>query len=57
MNADGSNIVEVNDTPDTFENWPSWGPALEAVKGRPAPAGQVDTIRGRALGMSDSELV
>ncbi len=27
MNADGSNIVKVIDTPDEFENWPSWGPA------------------------------
>ena len=25
--ADGSNIVKVIDTPDRFENWPSWGPA------------------------------
>lgn len=27
MNADGSNIVKAIDTPNTFENWPSWGPA------------------------------
>lgn len=26
MGADGTNIVQVIDTPDTFENWPSWGP-------------------------------
>jgi Tol biopolymer transport system component len=28
-NADGSNVVKVIDTPETFENWPSWGPAAE----------------------------
>jgi Tol biopolymer transport system component len=27
MNADGSQIVHVIDTPDVLENWPSWGPA------------------------------
>jgi TolB protein len=27
MHADGSNIVKVVNTPETFENWPSWGPA------------------------------
>ena len=27
MNADGSNIVHVIDTPAQQENWPSWGPA------------------------------
>jgi len=27
MNANGSNIVKVINTPETFENWPSWGPA------------------------------
>jgi Tol biopolymer transport system component len=27
MNADGSNIVHVIDTPNVLENWPSWGPA------------------------------
>ena len=26
MNADGSNIVNLTNTPDVFENWPSWGP-------------------------------
>ena len=29
MDADGSNIVKVVNTPDTLENWPSWGPAPE----------------------------
>jgi TolB protein len=27
MNADGSNVVNLTNTPETFENWPSWGPA------------------------------
>ena len=27
MNADGSKIVHVIDTPNVLENWPSWGPA------------------------------
>ena len=27
MNADGSNIVNLTNTPAIFENWPSWGPA------------------------------
>ena len=27
MNADGSHIVHVVDTPSVLENWPSWGPA------------------------------
>jgi Tol biopolymer transport system component len=27
MNADGSGIVNLTNSPDTFENWPSWGPA------------------------------
>jgi Tol biopolymer transport system component len=27
MNADGSHIVHVIDTPNVLENWPSWGPA------------------------------
>ena len=27
MNADGSNIVNLTNTPKIFENWPSWGPA------------------------------
>jgi WD40-like Beta Propeller Repeat len=26
-NANGSNIVHIVDTPETLENWPSWGPA------------------------------
>jgi Tol biopolymer transport system component len=26
MNADGSSIVHVIDTPNVLENWPSWGP-------------------------------
>lgn len=26
-NADGSNVVNLTNTPDVFENWPSWGPA------------------------------
>jgi Tol biopolymer transport system component len=26
MNADGSNIVHIIDTPNVLENWPSWGP-------------------------------
>jgi len=25
--ADGSHVVNVTNTPDAFENWPSWGPA------------------------------
>jgi hypothetical protein len=25
-NADGSNIVNLTNTPKIFENWPSWGP-------------------------------
>jgi Tol biopolymer transport system component len=25
-NADGSNVVNLTNTPDVFENWPSWGP-------------------------------
>jgi Tol biopolymer transport system component len=25
MNADGSDIVNLTNTPDVFENWPSWG--------------------------------
>ena len=29
MDVDGSNIVRVIDTPNTQENWPSWGPAQE----------------------------
>jgi Tol biopolymer transport system component len=27
MDADGSDIVNLTNTPGTFENWPSWGPA------------------------------
>jgi Tol biopolymer transport system component len=27
MNADGSNIVNLTNSPRVFENWPSWGPA------------------------------
>jgi TolB protein len=27
MDADGSDIVDLTNTPTTFENWPSWGPA------------------------------
>lgn len=27
MNADGSGIVDLTNSPDTFDNWPSWGPA------------------------------
>ena len=27
MNADGSNVVNLTNTPDIVENWPSWGPA------------------------------
>jgi TolB protein len=27
MDADGSDIVNLTNTPKTFENWPSWGPA------------------------------
>ena len=26
-NADGANVVNLTNTPDVFENWPSWGPA------------------------------
>jgi Tol biopolymer transport system component len=28
MNADGSRVVDITNTPDTPENWPSWGPAV-----------------------------
>jgi Tol biopolymer transport system component len=27
MDADGSNVVKVTNTPEILENWPSWGPA------------------------------
>jgi Tol biopolymer transport system component len=27
MNADGSNVVNLTNTPEKWENWPSWGPA------------------------------
>jgi hypothetical protein len=27
MNADGTVIVDLTNTPDKNENWPSWGPA------------------------------
>jgi Tol biopolymer transport system component len=27
MDADGSDVVNLTNTPDKFENWPSWGPA------------------------------
>lgn len=27
MNADGSDIVNLTNTPEIWENWPSWGPA------------------------------
>jgi Tol biopolymer transport system component len=27
MDADGSDIVNITNTPKVFENWPSWGPA------------------------------
>jgi Tol biopolymer transport system component len=27
MKSNGTDIVHVIETPDTFENWPSWGPA------------------------------
>jgi Tol biopolymer transport system component len=27
INADGTNLVNLTNTPDAFENWPSWGPA------------------------------
>jgi TolB protein len=27
MDADGTNIVNLTNSPETFENWPSWGPA------------------------------
>ena len=26
-NADGSNVINLTNTPKVFENWPSWGPA------------------------------
>jgi hypothetical protein len=26
MNADGSSIVDLTNTPQVLENWPSWGP-------------------------------
>jgi Tol biopolymer transport system component len=29
MNADGSNVVNLTNTPETIENWPSWGPATD----------------------------
>jgi TolB protein len=27
MDADGSNVVNLTNSPETLENWPSWGPA------------------------------
>jgi Tol biopolymer transport system component len=33
-NADGSNVLNLTNTPDAFENWPSWGPAPRAKGGR-----------------------
>ena len=27
MDADGSDIVDLTNSPETLENWPSWGPA------------------------------
>ena len=27
MDADGSDIVNLTNSPETLENWPSWGPA------------------------------
>jgi hypothetical protein len=27
MDADGSNVVNLTNTRETSENWPSWGPA------------------------------
>lgn len=27
MDADGSDLVNITNTPEVFENWPSWGPA------------------------------
>ena len=27
MDTDGSNIVDLTNTPAKIENWPSWGPA------------------------------
>ena len=27
INADGTNLVNLTNTPDALENWPSWGPA------------------------------
>jgi hypothetical protein len=27
MNANGSHIIHIIDTPNVLENWPSWGPA------------------------------
>ena len=27
MAADGSDLVNITNTPEVFENWPSWGPA------------------------------
>ena len=29
MDADGSNVVSLTNTPEIFENWPSWGPAID----------------------------
>ncbi len=26
MDADGTDIVNLTNTPEVFENWPSWGP-------------------------------
>jgi hypothetical protein len=27
MDGDGSELVNITNTPEIFENWPSWGPA------------------------------
>jgi TolB protein len=33
MRADGSHIVNLTNSPSTFENWPSWGPAQDEHDG------------------------
>lgn len=38
MNADGSNLVNLTNTPGTFENWPSWGPKPRNHKSVARPA-------------------
>jgi Tol biopolymer transport system component len=45
MNADGTRIANLTDSPNTLENWPSWGPAPADDPKQDQPAA-IDTTSG-----------